>query len=375
MSWFVQIVGAGIVLLALIDVFFTVLYPRSGRGILSVPLSRGIWRLFRCLATTAIPRHKDQLLSYAGPTIIIAIVVTWVLLLLIGFALVFWSSLGSAVQASEGATPTDFITALYFSGYSLTTLGVGDIVPKTNIYKLLVVLEAVIGFSVLTLTLTFLQSVYSAFISRNTFALSLHHRTVRTGDAAEMLARLGLSGDFSSAHQEIDNMAKGLINLLESHHSYPVLNYFRFRAAYYALPRMTFLTMDTATLIKSALNEEKYRSFVHSTVVEELWGGGLQLLMELLDSFLPGNLPEVMAQSEIEWRERYIQVVERLNIEGIATAPDIEAGVKLYSSLRRQWEPYVVALANYMAYEWSKTIPASKEGSDSKDFPLRGFNH
>jgi hypothetical protein len=158
--------------------------------------------------------------------------------LTIGFALIFWSALGTEIQADKGPTPTDFITALYLSGYSLTTLATGDITPQTSTYRFLMILEAALGFSVLTVTLTYLQSVYSQLIQRNTFALSLHHRTARTADAAELLARMGASGDFdSSARQDIANMAEKLLNILESHHSYPSLGYFRWQASYYAVAK------------------------------------------------------------------------------------------------------------------------------------------
>lgn len=50
MGWFTQVVGVGLVLLALIDIFLTVLYPRSHVGVLSAPFSRRVWRLFQLAA-------------------------------------------------------------------------------------------------------------------------------------------------------------------------------------------------------------------------------------------------------------------------------------------------------------------------------------
>ncbi len=246
MGWLAQLAGTGLVFLALTDIYMTVLYPKGGRGVISVPLSRGIWCIFR-LTARGIPKNcvhaqrllvRDRLLSYTGPSLLVATVVVWVSLLTIGFALIFWSALGTEIQADKGPTPTDFITALYLSGYSLTTLATGDITPQTSTYRFLMILEAALGFSVLTVTLTYLQSVYSQLIQRNTFALSLHHRTARTADAAELLARMGASGDFdSSARQDIANMAEKLLNILESHHSYPSLGYFRWQASYYAVAK------------------------------------------------------------------------------------------------------------------------------------------
>lgn len=61
---------------------------------------------------------------------------TWGTLLLVGFALLAWPALGSSIRTSSGTTPTDFMSALYNSGHSLTTLGTGDIVPRTSVFRL-----------------------------------------------------------------------------------------------------------------------------------------------------------------------------------------------------------------------------------------------
>ncbi|GAB1543850.1 hypothetical protein NUACC21_65260 [Scytonema sp. NUACC21] len=315
-----------------------------------------MWWLFRLIARL-MPFKDERVLSHSGPVLMIATVVVWVCLLTFGFALIVWIDLGWAVQSSDGTTETSFITALYYSGFSLTTLGTGDLTPETDFQRLVIVIEAALGFSVFTLTITYLLSVYSAITRRHTFALSLHHRSVGTADAAEILARLGASGELSGVQQDISNMARDLINLLESQHSYPALLYFRFHQCYYALPRILFLAMDTATLIKSALNTKKYRSVTHSTAVEELWGGGLQLIVELSGLFLPKNRSKKNDCIEQMWRLRYYDAVEKMKAEGIETVDDLEEGVYLYIYLRRQWNPYVVALARYMAYDWNEIAP------------------
>ncbi|MEW6491671.1 MAG: potassium channel family protein [Cyanobacteriota bacterium] len=357
MDGLAQIVGVILVILALIDIYLTVLHPRLGTSILSLPLSKGIWRLFR-LAAQATPLKGKHLLTQAGPIVLVAIVVVWVSLLICGFALIVWPELGSAIQASQGETPKDFATALYYSSYALTTLGTGDIVPKTGTQRLLMVLQAALGFSIFTLTITYLLSVYSALTRRNTFALSLHHSTAGTADPMELLTRLGASGEFGNAQQDISNIARDLMNLLESQRSYPVLLYIRFVEIYYALPRLLLVSLDTATLIKSALNPEKYRSLVHSTALAQLWGGSLQLLTEVSRTFVPKGRPNINEQQEQAWRKQYYRAVEKLRAEGIETVADLEEGANSYICLRRQWQPNLVALTNYMAYEWSKVAPA-----------------
>jgi len=316
MGWLAQVIGMGLVLLAIADIYMTVLYPRGDKGIVSLPLSRGLWQLFRLIAR-ATPKNRNSILSYMGPTLMVVTIVVWILLYLIGFALIYWPALGSEIQMESGETPTDFLAAIYYSGFTFSTLGTGDITPQTNTYRLLMILQALLGFSTLTMTLTYLESVYSQLIQRNVFALNLHQRTARTADAAEMLARFGSSGSFdSSVHQNLTNMTKDLLNILESHHSYPALGYFRMTEVYYALAQMTWVVMDTVTLIRSALNEENYRSLVHSSSVTELEEGGMQFLMELSNSFIPRH-PILASGAEQMWRERYDHAVQRLETAGI----------------------------------------------------------
>ena len=351
-----QLLGAALVLVALSDIFLTVLYARSGAGLLSDRLHKGVWHLFRRAALKR-PRFKNRLLAYAGPILLVLTALFWIALLLFGFSLIVWPALGSKIRASSGITPKDFAAALYYTGYSLTTLGTGDLVPHTSFYRLLTVLEAAIGFSVLTLALTFFTSVYSALVRRNTFALGLHYRARGTADAATLLIQLGPGGDFSGARSELSQIAAELLNLYESHHFYPVLHYFRFEGEAYSLARITLLTLDTATLIRSALDERAYHSLIYSSAVAALWGGGTQLLKGVSATSLPhaqpGQAKTLKAASEALWRAHYLQAAETLRAEGVAVQ-NLQAGADKYVTLRREWDEYVVAFADYMAYDWDE---------------------
>ena len=344
-------------LVALSDIFLTVLYARDGAGLLSDRLHKGVWRLFRS-AARRLPRFKQRLLAFAGPLLLVVTALFWVGLLLLGFSLIAWPALGAQIRANSGPTPTDFAAALYYTGYNLTTLGTGDFVPHTPFYRLLTIFEAAVGFSVLTLALTFFTSVYSALVRRNTFALGLHHRALGTADAAVFLTQLAPGGDFSSARSELSGVADELLNLYESHHFYPIMHYFRFEGEAYSLARVALLTLDTVTLIRSALDERVYRSFVHSAAIAALWGGGTQLLEGVsaisLPNPRPGKVEELAAESERLWRTHYLRATETLRNGGIAVTKDLGAGADSYVALRREWGEYVAAFADYMAYDWNE---------------------
>jgi hypothetical protein len=356
MDWLIQLCGIGIIFLTLADAFLTVLYPRGGKSMLSLQVSKGIWALFRYLARLPL-KGSEHILSYCGATLLIVVVVLWVCLLAIGFALLIWPALGQGIQASEGSTPTDFAAAMYYSGFTLTTLGVGDLAPKTAFWRLITVMEAALGFSIITATITYLLSVYNALTRRNTFALSLYHRSADRANAAELLVRLKGAGKFELATLDISQMTRDLLFLLESHHAYPVLHFFRFRAAHYSLSRMALISLDLVTLIKTALHPQIYQALIHSSAVTELERGGLDLLFQIADSFLDERDLQQPSRPE-QWRHWYYRAIAIFQDDGIITVPDVEAGADQYVALRQQWNDAVVALAQYMDYAWSEVAPS-----------------
>ncbi len=352
-----QLIGAAVILITSADVYLTVLYPRTGNSVISLRLSKGMWELFRALSRLPFV-SSDRALSYCGPTLLVAITSFWVCLFTFGFSLLIWPTLGSGIQASQGKTPTDFATALYYSGFTLTTLGVGDLVPKTAFWRLVTVLEAAVGFSIFTATLTYLLSVYNALTRRNVFALSLYHRAGGRANTAEFLWRLKGYGKFEFASQEISTIARDLIFLLESHHDYPVLHYFRFPKPYYALARITFVSLDIVALIKTALHPQAYEAIINSSAVAELQSGGLYTLRELAGSFMKESMAQnASLSSKQEWRQWYFRATKILEVHGIKTVSDVEEGANSYIRMRTEWNSEIAAFAEYMGYSWNEIMP------------------
>lgn len=359
MNW-VQLTGAAVVTVALADIFLTVLYARSGAGLITPRLNRLVWALFKAAA----PRRgsvRDGILSFAGPTMMVVTVAVWFLLLTSGFALIIWPALGASIQASQGPTPTGFAAAFYYSGYSFTTLGTGDIVPQTSGFRILMVLQAFLGFSVLTLTLTYLMSVYSALVRRNTLAQALHHLSNGTGDAAEIVVGLGAGGSFQGARSLLSTVAERVLDLLESHHSYPVLHYFRLREPHYGMARVALLTMDTATLLRTALGSQ-HDTIAQSGAVQMLWGSGLALLRETGATFLPKRTEKQVREerSKSEEAVRFEAALRTIRAAEVATNADNASALELYTSLRGEWVGLTRAFAKSMGHQWDEIEPVGK---------------
>lgn len=371
-QWLAPLSGLILVLAALVDVFLTVLYARSGVGLVSHRLNKSVWRLARHVVAPLPERRASTLLTFVGPSLLVLTALMWSILLTAGFALIVWPGLGTGVQASQGSTPTDFWTAFYYSGFNLTTLGVGDLVPKSPFDRTLAVLEAGLGFFFFTLTLTYFMSVYGALIRRSTLALQLDHMSGCTGDAAELLARLGASGDFGAARTETMLIAQEVLFLREAHHSYPVLHYFRRREPAFATARVALVVLDAASLARTVLDGGRHRSFTRSAALEALWGSGMRLLTGTRD-FVPrspdmrdhGSGPPDGGTDEHRWRRRFAEAARRLHAEGIATTGTSEADANEYVALRMLWDGEVRGLAAFMAHSWTEIAPhEAPQGSE-----------
>lgn len=342
-----QIVGAALILLFLGDVFMTVLYARAGTGLLAPYWNRAAWALLRA-TSLLFGRRRTAILSLAGPLIVVALIGFWALGLTVGAGLIIRPELGGAIKPSSESTPTDFVTALLVAGNSLSIVGGGDYAPHTAGTRILFLINSLIGASVLSLVLSYLVQVYSALRERNALALTVHLMTASTGEAAEMLARLGLGDDGGDATSELSNLARALIATKEAHHFYPLLFYFRFEDPLYSVSRFSFVILDLVTLIETALDQRQFGSLARSTPVISLHQCAL-LLLATINRNLPTTNDGTRHPAETCRSEQsYAAAAETLGRAGVMVAPD---GMDRYVAERRNWEPLICRVAPILGYE------------------------
>lgn len=336
-----QIGGAALMLLFLADIFLTVLYARAGSGLLAPRWNRAVWASLKFFAGL-LGRRCDAALSLAGPLIVVSLLAFWALGLTLGAALVLHPELGAAIRPSSGEASTDFVTALLVAGNSLSIVGGGDYSPHTTGTRILYLFNSLVGASVLSLVVSYLIQVYSALRERNALALTIHLMTGGTGDAAELLARLGPEGDMSNATTELANLVRPLAAEKEAHHFYPLLFYFRFQDPIYSVSRLCFVLLDLTTLIDTTLDLGRYNALVRSAPVASLRRCAL-LLLETLDRNLPTARSMPVARSGLE---DYAAAVETLQRAGITTRPN----AALYADQRSSWELVIRRVAPTLGY-------------------------
>ena len=354
-----QICGIVIVLLILLDVLLTVLYARMGSGLISPRLAKVVWHIFRVVARS-VPRYGNLIASFCGPVILVLLVFTWIAGLILGNALLFHPVLGSAIQSGSGKTPTDFVSAMYAGGSSISIVGAGGFSPQVSRYRLIYLFNSMVGLSVTSLTLTYLMQIYSQLQERNSFALKLYLATRKTGDAAVLVAGMAPGGDWSLGSSPLWELAADIAATKEAHHFYPVLFYMRFAEHYYSISFATLVLLDTVTIIRSVLSDQ-YSAVKQLGALDQIWEGALLLLTSLEDTFLPGGAPfsqQPGSEQVTLWEQRLDRAIALLQAAGLATSERCDARSK-YLELRGQWDGYIQRLAPSMLYSMQEIDTAT----------------
>lgn len=220
---------AGIVLIGMSshDVFHTLFHP-AGRGAMSDMLSRWIWRVVRSFA-----RRRRSLITLAGPIIFLAIVSAWALLIIFGFALIYWANLHSFVAAPGMSPPRPgtFLDAFNISLGALITIA-GDFNANSKLMRFLADSEAVVGFGLLTASVSWLLSVYPVLEHRR----SLAHRSTLLRAAEERAGASVFDFSCSDLSTLLLTITEQVTTLRNSMSQFPVSYYFHGGERETALP-------------------------------------------------------------------------------------------------------------------------------------------
>lgn len=160
---------AGLVLIAMaLRDIFDVLFHLEGRASISRFLTRAVWRGLRRLADA-----RPGVFPLAGPLGLVAVIATWTVLLLVGWALLLWPQLSSFRDAAGAPAQDSFWEALHISVLTLSTLGYGDVTPTDPWLRVVDPLQALLGFGLLTASVTWLFAVQPAVQRRRALGYEL----------------------------------------------------------------------------------------------------------------------------------------------------------------------------------------------------------
>jgi len=151
------------------DVFHTLFHP-IGRGSIAPQLMKFVWWLLRLF------RSDRRIASLTGPLGIALVVLTWGALAVLGWAMLYFALMPEGFAYGSELNPAErhaVFDSLYVSLVTIGTLGFGDIVPTSPWLRLIVPLESLFGFMLLTAAVSWVLQIYPALHRRRVLALQL----------------------------------------------------------------------------------------------------------------------------------------------------------------------------------------------------------
>jgi len=294
---------------------------------------RVTWRVWSAVARRMRPGgRRETYLSFFGPLSLLVLLAVWAASLVAGFALL-QTGLGASLNVPGGGSFTD---QLYLSGETFFTLGLGDVTPASRAGRVLVVMEAGIGFAFLALVIGYLPVLYQSF-SRREVNITLLDARAGSPPSAEELLR-GSWSDPEELTALLREWERWSAEVLESHLSYPVLSYYRSQH-----DNQSWLTALTTILDASALV---------IVGIQDACARQARLTFAMARHAVV-DLAQVLGRPPIDSSPDRLPAAELARLRaGLAAAGvvvDAGAGAddKL-AEMRRMYEPFVTALSEYL---------------------------
>jgi hypothetical protein len=238
---------------------------------------------------------------------------------------------------------------LYMSATTLFTLGLGDVMPKGRVGRLLIVAETSSSLMLVTMVFAYLPILYQSFSRREIRVTMLDASAGSPPSATELLRRVAASGDLRYVDAFFEEWEYWCSDLLESHLSYPAVAYFRSQHPHQSWVSALTTVLDLAALVKTGIDGVP------------TWRAHLTFAIARHAAV---DLTAVLAQPAARFDDRLppnelVELRRELEAAGLRPHRSCEADRAL-AELRRSYEPYVAGLsARFMVAvpRWRRVLP------------------
>jgi len=328
--------GVVVILLALNDVFQSVVMPRAtGRGMrISLYFWRSMWFVWPRLGWRLFPHEierQEEFLAIFAPLMLITLIGFWISLLIVGFGLILW-----ALRAGISPPHTSFGAMLYFAGTSLLTIGFGDIVSRHALPRLVSVFAGLAGLSFLSIVTAFLFAVFGSFQNRETFVVTTAARAGTPPSGVSLLEIAAYSQTQVYLPMLMIDAQRWAALVMESHLAYPVLAFFRSSHDEQSWIGTLGTLLDAATLLITTTDG------IHYGQARIFYSVGRHAARDLSNYFLIDAADEGVG---IE-RSEFDNACDRLAEAGYTLRPRDEAWLR-FADLRSRYASRLNGMARF----------------------------
>lgn len=337
------------------DAFVTIILPRrvSSNLWLARLYFAVIWSGWRALGDRFRGRWREGVLGLYGPMSLVSLFALWALLLVGGFGVLQW---GIGARLVRSGQPPGFGTYIYMSGVTFFTLGYGDVVPTTTWGRVVAVIEAGAGFALVSIVISYLPSLITAFSRREVSMVIFDARAHRPPVAATVLRRT--RSDHGALRRALEARERWAAQVQVDHLAYPVVMYYRSLRQGQSWVATLTVTLDLCALLLSGVVEN-----TAGEITEEVFDVACETAREL--STRQRLSPRVPHRHSMD-QTTLARLRAFLASDHIPVHDDAESLANL-SHLRQEYEPSVAALAEHLCMPLPPWLPEDTRTDDHHD--------
>lgn len=297
---------AGLLLLLIVvhDLITTTLSSR-GAGWFTRYIGAGIWAILLAINRITKRRH---VLTYGGTLIMLSVLLSWLLGIWTACTIMIMSEQESVMNI-ETNTPASLASKIYYTGYTLSTFGNGDLEPGNEFWEIFTALFSFTGLIFISIALTYLLPVLSAEVEKQ--RVSAYISTL--GYSVEEIIKQTWNGkNFAGLEVHLPTITGMILHHTQNHHVYPVLHYFHTERKKDAFA-LNLTNLDEAITLIGLLPEEKQPS---RQVILPLQNAISHYLSKVKDVYVrPASLApppppreklaKIIPLNNVDWDEHY----------------------------------------------------------------------
>ncbi len=247
MNYGLLILGMFIITLDLIDLVWATLWVDHGAGPISKSVANNLWVLMKKID------KNNKILMLSGPIILVINLLIWVLVLWLGWTLVFLSFNDGLINTINESS-VEVIDYFYYTGYVLFTLGSGELAPVPSAMKLLSAFASGLGMIFLTLGVSYIISIIDGVVKKRTIGRHISSM----GMTAEDIVLSSWSGDYFYNLDNIFNtLTTGIDEITFKERAYPLLHFYHGKDRHYSLTYNLSILDDAISVLEYGIKGDQ----------------------------------------------------------------------------------------------------------------------